>query len=412
VAAEGAAEAETAEPVAAEGAAEAETAEPVAEAGAAEAESAEPVAAEGAAEAESAEPVAEADEPTTEAAADEVGDPRLAALRGASSPTAPSDELQAMATIQATPLGQAQAGRSPEDDAQRRTARDASVEAAAAAREAAARAAAEKVAAVNAALAAESEFDVDFGADTARTALADEGAQASGRYLAPSATHQTLSSIGAGRPAAASIGPTGPAVATAYVPPRTPAPVQGAGLLMGRAVPSAAGRPPVPTVVPITTADRIKATLASIAAEPKSELVVTGLTALGGAIGLVSFFLPWTAQNGMGVGTVDAHPRPGAWAFDTAGGWPIFLITVILLGLILASDRVEELVPALAPTIRRLTEVVLPMLLGGTLLGVGLLYQLLPWGCGGGILPLMFGAVLLVAGSIVGLFFPAGERRG
>ena len=360
--------------------------------------------------------MAEADEPTTEAAADEVGDPRLAALRGASSPTASSDELQAVATatttIQATPLGQAQAGRSVEDDAQRPTARDASVKAAAAAREAAARAAAEKVAAVNAALAAESEFDVDFGAETARTALADEGAQASGRYLAPSATHRTLSSIGAGRLAAASIGPTGAAVATAYMPPRTPAPAQGASPLMGRAVPSAAGRPTVPTVVPITTADKIKATLASIAAEPKSELVVTGLTALGGAIGLVSFFLPWTAQNGMGVGTVDAHPRPGAWAFDTAGGWPIFLITVILLGLILTSDRVEELVPALAPTIRRLTEMVLPMLLGGILLGVGLLYQLLPWGCGGGILPLMFGAVLLVAGSIVGLFFPAGERRG
>ncbi len=149
--------------------------------------------------------------------------------------------------------------------------------------------------------------------------------------------------------------------------------------------------PPALPVVPLTTSDRIKATLASIAAEPKAELAATGLTALGGALALVSFALPWAGDNGLGVGTVDIHPRPDAWAFDTAAGWPLFLMAAVMLAVILASDKLEELMPGLAPTIRRLTESALPMLLGGILLGVGLLYLLLPWGCGGGISLLVTG---------------------
>ena len=156
----------------------------------------------------------------------------------------------------------------------------------------------------------------------------------------------------------------------------------------------------------------MRATLASIAAEPKAELAATGLTALGGAFALISFFLPWTAENGLGIGTIDLDPRPGAWAVDTPAGWPLFLIAAILLTAIIASDKIEELMPALAPTIRRLTEATIPMLLGGILLGTALLYLTLPWGCGRGIAVLTIGAVLLIAGSIVGLFFPAGERRG
>jgi peptidoglycan/LPS O-acetylase OafA/YrhL len=87
------------------------------------------------------------------------------------------------------------------------------------------------------------------------------------------------------------------------------------------------------------------------------------------------------------------------------------VIAAVLLAAILASDKLEELLPALAPIIRRLTETAAPMLLGGILLGVGVVYQTLPWGCGGGIALLALGAVLLIAGSIVGLFFPAGQRR-
>jgi hypothetical protein len=298
------------------------------------------------------------------------------------------------------------------DDPQRATP-DVAAIATVTAREAAARAAAEKVAAVLAAGEIDDEVDADRGAGPTPEPVADRGAQGSHRYLAPSATNRTLDTIGAGRPAGALAGPTRPAAGAASVasPAPVPAPAPSGVALSGRSGSFVAGTMPVSPVAPTTTWGRMKRALASIAAEPKSELVATGLTALGGAIALVAFALPWTADNGLGVGTVDIHPRPGAWAFDTAAGWPLFFIAAILLASILASGTLEELMPALAPTIRRLTEVVVPMLLGGILLGVGMLYLMLPWGYGGGIGPLMLGAALLITGSIVGLFFPAGERR-
>jgi hypothetical protein len=301
------------------------------------------------------------------------------------------------------------------DDLRRSSARDVAARAAAAARDAAAQAAAEKAAAVNADRDAEAEEDAVRGAELTPSSDAEDGARTSDRYLAPSASHRTLGSIGGGRPGGGLAGSNPASVPSAApVPAATPvvAPAPNAGALAGNSGPFVAGamRPALP-VVPIATSDRIKATLASIAGEPKTELVATGLTALGGAFALISFLLPWTADNGLGVGTVDVNPRPGAWAFDTAAGWPLFLIAAMLLASILASDKLEQLMPALAPTIRRLTEVAMPMLLGGILLGTALLYQTLPWGCGGGITILALGAALLIVGSTVGLFFPAGERQ-
>lgn len=252
----------------------------------------------------------------------------------------------------------------------------------------------------------------DGGAEPTLVPATQDDGRIPDRILTPSATYRTLGSIGAARPAGVVAGSTpvqAAAPASGQAPPRPPAPdarpvVGGSGAFAARAM------SPASPVVPMTTSNRIKATLASIAAEPKAELAATGLTALGGALALVSFALPWAGDNGLGVGTVDSHPRAGAWAFDTAAGWPLFLIAVVLLAAILASDRLEELMPALAPTIRRLTESAVPMLLGGILLGVGLLYLTLPWGCGGGITLLTLGASLLIAGSIVGLFFPAAAR--
>ena len=316
------------------------------------------------------------------------------------------------------------------DDLQRATAREAAAWAAAVAREAAAQAAAATAAAVNAIPDIEAEGDADSGVGLTPGPVAVDDARTSDRYLAPSATYRTLGSIGGGRPDIAGRpdgggrpagivpGPRGPVPAAAprpspaIAPIPVPAPAHD-GALAGRSAPfGAEAMGPASPGVPVTASDRIRATLASIAAEPKAELVATGLTALGGAFALISFFLPWTADNGLGIGTIDLHPRPGAWAFDTAAGWPLFLFAAILLASILASDKLEELMPGLAPTIRRLTEVAMPMLLGGVLLGAGLMYQMLPWGCGGGIALLLLGAVLLIAGSIVGLFYPAQERRG
>jgi hypothetical protein len=151
--------------------------------------------------------------------------------------------------------------------------------------------------------------------------------------------------------------------------------------------------------------------LASLAAEPRGELAATVLTALGGTLALVSFFLPWAGANGLAIGTIDVSPRPGAWAFDTPGGWPLFFLFGVLAASIVASYKLEELMPGLAPTIRRLTEVTVPMLLGGILLGVGLMYLTLPWGCGSGPALLALGGAVLIAGSTVGLFFASGEHR-
>ena len=313
--------------------------------------------------------------------------------------------------------------QTPAPDPLRATqARDAAVRAAAAARQAAAEAAAATAAAVNAA-GDDIEDDADGGYQGGGAVSrpgAGESAQAS-TWLAPSATHRTLGSIG-GRPAGATAVTAGDGTAAVQLTgqPRplvasdTPASAIGSPAGPQRPGPATqSAGPAAPATapdVPVTSVDRIRASMASIAAEPKAELATEALTALGGAIVLISFFLPWAAANGLGIGTVDVNPRPGAWAFDTAGGWPLFFVVLFILSIVLVSDRLEELMPPLASTIRRLTEVALPMVLGGILLGVSVMYQSLPWGCGAGILPLMFGAALLIAGSIVGLFFPAADR--
>jgi hypothetical protein len=158
----------------------------------------------------------------------------------------------------------------------------------------------------------------------------------------------------------------------------------------------------------------IAARLSSLSSEPRNELAALALTGLGGALALISFFLPWAPDNGIAIGATGNQPRPGAWAFDTPAGWPLFFITLLLLGSVAAGSKAQEVLPGLASTIGRLTEIVAPLVLGGGLLGVALLYLTLPWGYGGGLVALTLGACLLVAGAIVALFFPSaspGEDR-
>ena len=88
----------------------------------------------------------------------------------------------------------------------------------------------------------------------------------------------------------------------------------------------------------------------------------------------------------------------------------LFFVTAALMALVLGSDQLEELLPGVARVVRRLTETVAPMLLGGIYMGVAIVYRTVPWQTGSGLSFLALGAVLLVAGSIVGLFFPAGDR--
>jgi hypothetical protein len=167
---------------------------------------------------------------------------------------------------------------------------------------------------------------------------------------------------------------------------------------------------PPPPAVPLTAWERFAAKLASISSQPKSQLVAAGLVVLGGAMGTVSFFLPWAGPDGMAIGAMGSNPTHNAWAFDTPAGWPLFIITVLLVASVLVSDQLEDLMPGLAATVRRLTEVVSPMLLGGVYAGVAVVNWTLPWASGSGISMLALASGLLIAGSITGLFYPAGQR--
>ncbi len=142
------------------------------------------------------------------------------------------------------------------------------------------------------------------------------------------------------------------------------------------------------------------------------ELVAFGLSVAGAALGIASFFLPWTGATGIGVGTTSlagGNVTTNKWAFDMPAGIPLLLITALVLGGIAGSNRVQLELPKLASVIARVTDLVLPMILGGLYLGVVLLYVTLPssFGYGLGIVILLVAAVLLVAGSVVALIVPS-----
>jgi hypothetical protein len=240
--------------------------------------------------------------------------------------------------------------------------------------------------------------------------------------LTPSSTNRTLGTIG-GRPGLSALAPRPVPIAATAQPPIAASPY-GAAAAIGNSAPGPFGaRRPLPTAAtpaPTPTAAaqlemsawaRISAGLKSLFAQPKSQLVATCLVALGGASGVVSFFLPWASSNGWGIGVFGNDPRPNAWAFDQPAGWALFLFTAILVTAALAGDKLGELLPGLAPTIRRLTEVAAPMILGGIYLGVTVVYWTVPWSTGSGLGLFALAGCLLVAGSIVGLFFPAGDSK-
>ncbi len=147
--------------------------------------------------------------------------------------------------------------------------------------------------------------------------------------------------------------------------------------------------------------------LEAFADRPRHEQVTLSLIGLGWALALVSFLMPWAASNGIGVGTIGSDPRAGAWAFDTPAGWMLFLLTVVLLGAVVMSGRIQAASPSMAPVVRQITGIVVPMTLGGGLFGVALLYLTLPWGCGSGLVVLALGAGLMVAAGIAALFYPS-----
>jgi hypothetical protein len=152
--------------------------------------------------------------------------------------------------------------------------------------------------------------------------------------------------------------------------------------------------------------------MAALSALPRNELAALVLTGLGGALALVSYCLPWANSGGLAIGTMGTAtnpPQPGAWAFDTPAGWPLFIATVLLLACVAAGDRAQVLMPGLASTIRPLTGIVAPLALGSGSIAVALMYLTLPWGCGSGPLVLGFAGCLLIAGSLVALLRPSPQ---
>jgi hypothetical protein len=250
-----------------------------------------------------------------------------------------------------------------------------------------------------------------------------------GGYLAPSATYRGSGWASPGRDRALSSDqPTGPSmgVSIGAVPissadigspvamaPQEPGPAQA---MIAPSAPAVIA-PPIPQPGPARAAPQrtaIPTKTQPARKETAQELVAFGFVAAGGVVGFASLFLPWAGSSGIGIGTVASGgslPQPNQWAWGMPAAIPLLLLTGLILGAAAGSDRAQQRLPSLASVIGRVTDVILPMLLGGLYLGVGLLYVTLPpqFGFGTGILVLIVAACLLLVGSIAALFFPPGN---
>jgi hypothetical protein len=134
------------------------------------------------------------------------------------------------------------------------------------------------------------------------------------------------------------------------------------------------------------------------------------LAAAGAAIGIASLFLPWASEQGIGIGnySIGAAP-PNQWGWGMPSAVPLFLLSLLVLGAAAGSDKSQARLPHLATQIRQVTDLVLPLILGGLYLGVFLLYLTLPGphAYGVGTVILFLAGCLLIAGGITTLFFPA-----
>ena len=162
--------------------------------------------------------------------------------------------------------------------------------------------------------------------------------------------------------------------------------------------------PPTAPAAPATPPAGVKAALAL--PETAQELVAFGLGAAGTALAIASFFLPWTGVSGVGIGSTGAKVVSNQWAFAMPAAVPMLLISVLALAAITVSDRAQVELPRFALVIARITDIFLPLILGGLYLGVALLYMTLPYGYGTGIVVLIMAAAVLIGGAAVAVAFP------
>lgn len=189
-------------------------------------------------------------------------------------------------------------------------------------------------------------------------------------------------------------------------PPPTAAPAQSASPFA--APPAAAVTPQPPDEIPAATPRK----------ESIQELVAFGLVAAGVSIGIASLFLPWAGATGIGIGTemVAGSPPPAnQWGWGMPAGFPLFLLSLPVLVGAGAGDRVQARFPRFALVVSRVTDLILPIILGGLYLGVAVMYMTVPANFGAGLYlgqsALALGAGLMIAGAIVTVFFPPNVDR-
>ena len=205
-----------------------------------------------------------------------------------------------------------------------------------------------------------------------------------GAYLPPSSVHRPAPPAVDGPPAATDGWPA-PGISTR---PATPPPAQGASWVPPTpasygATPGAAAPPPAaPASKPLVPGR--SSILADLPFDAPDELE-GWLVALGSAIAILGFFLPWTASLGTGF-----EGYFGSWGLGIVSHLPVFIFLVLVTGLAILPNRVATWVRT----------GVCGMVGGGILFGITWLYlgsdasQL-------GALLAAVGAVLLIVGGII-----------
>jgi len=222
----------------------------------------------------------------------------------------------------------------------------------------------------------------------------------------------------AASPLAAALAPAAPSGAQALEPDPAPA---------GAALPDQVqADSPTPLPAPVPNATQVgprpiatlplAASAATAVAPPEAhsgrkesvqELLAFGLIAGGAVIGMACLFLPWgNSLDGAGVGIDAAHAGPNQWGWSMNVALPLFLLSGLMLGAAFGSDRAKERMPRLASVVGQVTDMIMPMVLGGLYLGVVLMAITYPWGFGVGPLAMLLGGCLLIGGAAVTLFWP------
>jgi hypothetical protein len=164
-----------------------------------------------------------------------------------------------------------------------------------------------------------------------------------------------------------------------------------------------AAQPPFPAALVALAAGK------PVRKESIPELIAFGLVAAGSVLGIASLFMPWANQQGIGIGNYSlGTPPPDQWGWGMPAALPLFLTSLLMVGAAAGSDASQVRLPNLAAPIRQVTDLILPMVLGGLYLGVFLLYLTLPGphAYGSGTVVLCLGGCLLIGGGVTALFFP------